>query len=151
MDSAPGRRGVFIVIAGGSRNVVDRTRSAGAGRAGRIRETYMVSSVWQRGRRQITGDHVESSAGTLNTEHKRMSITIHPELEARLRARAEAEGISVEAYVERIARADEAAEQELEALALEGFNSGDSIVADDKYWADKRARLIERHRKTGAW
>jgi hypothetical protein len=78
-----------------------------------------------------------------------MSLTIHPELEARLRARAEAEGLSVEAYVERIARDDEAAEQELEALALEGLNSGDSIVADDKYWADKRARLIERHQKTG--
>ena len=77
-----------------------------------------------------------------------MSLTIHPELEARLRARAEAEGLSVEAYVERIARDDEAAEQELEALALEGLNSGDSIVADDTYWADKRARLIERHQKT---
>ena len=43
----------------------------------------------------------------------------HPELEARLRSRAEAEGLSVEAYVERIARDDERAEQELEALALE--------------------------------
>ena len=31
-----------------------------------------------------------------------MSITIHPELEVRLRARAEAEGITVEAYIERI-------------------------------------------------
>ncbi len=39
-----------------------------------------------------------------------MSITIHPELEARLRARAETEGLSVEAYVERIARDDEQAE-----------------------------------------
>ena len=43
-----------------------------------------------------------------------MSITIHPELEARLRARAETEGLSVEAYVERIARDDEQTEQELE-------------------------------------
>ena len=40
-----------------------------------------------------------------------MSITIHPELEARLRARAEAEGLSIEAYVERIARDDERAER----------------------------------------
>ncbi len=38
-----------------------------------------------------------------------MSITIHPELEAMLRTRAEAEGITVEAYVERIARDDEQA------------------------------------------
>ncbi len=78
-----------------------------------------------------------------------MSITIHPELEVRLRARAEAEGLSVEAYVERIARDDERAEQELEALALEGLNSGDSIVADERYWEDKRRRLMERHEKTG--
>ena len=78
-----------------------------------------------------------------------MSITIHPELEARLRARAEAEGLSVEVYVERIARDDERAEQELEALALEGLNSGDSIVPDERYWANKRRRLIERHEKTG--
>ena len=33
-----------------------------------------------------------------------MSITIQPELEALLRARAEDEGITVEQYVERIAR-----------------------------------------------
>jgi hypothetical protein len=56
--------------------------------------------------------------------------------------RAEAEGLTVEAYVERIARDDEQAEQEFEALALEGLNSGESIVADDKYWAEKRARLM---------
>ena len=78
-----------------------------------------------------------------------MSITIHPELEAKLRARADAEGITVEAYVERIARDDEQAEQELEALALEGLNSGESIQADEKYWEEKRRRLIERQQKIG--
>ena len=78
-----------------------------------------------------------------------MSITIHPELEAKLRARADAEGLTVEAYVERIACDDERAEQELEALALEGLNSGESIVADEAYWDEKRRRLIERHQKTG--
>ena len=78
-----------------------------------------------------------------------MSITIDPELEARLRARAEAEGLSIEAYVERIARDDERAEEELETLALEGLNSGDSTVADERYWEQKRRRLIERHEQTG--
>jgi hypothetical protein len=78
-----------------------------------------------------------------------MSITIHPELEAKLRARAEAEGISVEAYVERIARDDQQAEQELEALALEGLNSGESIEGNLGYWEEKRRRLIERHQQTG--
>jgi hypothetical protein len=78
-----------------------------------------------------------------------MPITIHPELEARLRARAETEGLSVEAYVERIARDDEQAEQELETLALEGLDSGESIEGDEQYWDEKRRRLIERHQKTG--
>jgi len=79
-----------------------------------------------------------------------MSITIQPELESRLRARAEAEGLTVEAYIERIARDDQAAEEELEALALEGLNSGDSVEADERYWEEKRRQLIERLRKTGA-
>jgi hypothetical protein len=48
-----------------------------------------------------------------------MSIVIQPDLESRLRARAEAEGVTVQAYVERLARDDEAAEEELEALAQE--------------------------------
>jgi hypothetical protein len=77
-----------------------------------------------------------------------MIISIHPDLGARLRARAEAEELSVEAYVERIARDDERAEQELEALALEGLHSGESIMADEKYWENKRGRLNERHEKT---
>jgi hypothetical protein len=78
-----------------------------------------------------------------------MPIMIHPDLEERLRARAEAAGVSVETYIERIARDDQAAEDELEALAIEGLNSGDSIEADERYWAEKRQRLIDRHQKTG--
>ena len=78
-----------------------------------------------------------------------MSITIHPELEERLRARADAEGLSIEAYIERIAREDQQAEEELEALALEGLNSGESIEADERYWEAKRRRLMERHQKSG--
>ena len=74
-----------------------------------------------------------------------MSITIHPELEAKLRTRAEAEGVTVEAYVERIARDDQQAEEELEALALDGLNSGEPIEADERYWEDKRQRLTQRH------
>jgi len=79
-----------------------------------------------------------------------MSITINPELEARLRARADREGVTVEAYVERIARDDERAEQELEELALEGLNSGESVVPDENYWEEKRRRLIERQPGTCA-
>jgi hypothetical protein len=78
-----------------------------------------------------------------------MSITIHPDLETRLRARAAAEGLSVEAYVERIARDDEQAERELESLALDGLNSGEALEADEMYWERKRRRLVERHENTG--
>ena len=79
-----------------------------------------------------------------------MSITLHPVLEKRLRERAEAEGLTIEAYIERIARDDQQADEELEALALEGLNSGESIVVDERYWEDKRRQLIERHPKNGA-
>jgi len=63
-----------------------------------------------------------------------MSITIHPELESKRRARAEAEGLTVEAYLERVIAADEQAENELTALALNGLNSGEPIRADPAYW-----------------
>jgi plasmid stability protein len=78
-----------------------------------------------------------------------MPITIRPELEAKLRARAEASGVSVEANLERIARDDQAAHEELESLAIEGLNSGKSIEADERYWAEKRQRLVQRRHKTG--
>ena len=52
--------------------------------------------------------------------------------------------------MERIARDDEQAEQELELLGLEGLNSGESIVADEEYWEEKRRRLIERYQKNAA-
>ena len=78
-----------------------------------------------------------------------MSITIHPELEERLRARAAVEGLTIEAYVERIARDDQQAEEELQALALalEGLNSDESIEADQKYWEEKHQQLTARYQK----
>jgi hypothetical protein len=78
-----------------------------------------------------------------------MTITIHPELEGRVRARAEAEGLTVEAYVERLVRADQRAEDELEALALEGLNSGELIGVGPDYWEAKHRQLDERLSKTG--
>jgi len=73
-----------------------------------------------------------------------MSITIHPELESKLRARAEAEGLTIEAYLERVLEADEEAEKELTMLALEGLNSGEPIHANTTYWEEKHRRLDER-------
>jgi hypothetical protein len=78
-----------------------------------------------------------------------MTISIPAKLEMRLRARAEAEGLTVEAYVERLVRADQQAEDELEAMALEGLNSGEPIEVGPGYWEDKHRRLDERLNKTG--
>jgi hypothetical protein len=78
-----------------------------------------------------------------------MPITIDPKLEARLRERAEAEGLSVPAYVERLLNADQSAEEQLESLALEGLNSGTPIEVGPGYWEEKHRRLDERLKKTG--
>ena len=75
-------------------------------------------------------------------------ILISSALEARLRARAAAAGVSVETYLERIAREDQEAEEELEALALEGLHSGDPIDVGSGYWEEKHRRLEERLKKT---
>jgi hypothetical protein len=78
-----------------------------------------------------------------------MAITIDPKLEARLRERAEAEGLSITAYVERLVREDQAAEEELESLAREGLNSGEPVQVGPGYWEEKHRRLDERLKKTG--
>jgi len=70
-----------------------------------------------------------------------MSISIHPELETKLRARAQAEGLSDEAYLERLVRAEQSAEDELTALALEGLNSGEPVEIGPGYWETKHQRL----------
>jgi len=72
-----------------------------------------------------------------------MTITIDPMIEARFRARAEAAGLSVEAYIERLIDADQSAIEEIESLALEGLNSGDPIQVGPGYWEEKHRRLDE--------
>jgi hypothetical protein len=77
-----------------------------------------------------------------------MPITIDPKLEARLRERAEAEGLSVPEYVERLVNADQSAEEELASLAMEGLNSGDPIEIGSDYWEAKHRKLDERLKQT---
>jgi hypothetical protein len=78
-----------------------------------------------------------------------MTITIDAKLEIRLRERAEAEGLTIPAYLERLVEADQSAEDELEALALEGLASGDVIPVGPGYWEEKHRRLDDRLKKTG--
>jgi plasmid stability protein len=77
-----------------------------------------------------------------------MSISIHPQLETRLRARAEAEGLTVEAYLERIVRSEQSAEDVLTELALAGLDSGEPIEPGPGYWEAKHRSLDERLRGT---
>jgi len=77
-----------------------------------------------------------------------MSITIDPKLEALLRERAEAQGVSVTDYVEQLVNAEQSAEEELQSLPLEALNSGDPIQAGHGYWEEKHRRLDERLKNT---
>ena len=78
-----------------------------------------------------------------------MTIMIDPKLEARIREKAEAEGLTVSAYVERLVSADQVAEEELESLALEGLSSGPPNEVGPGYWEEKHRRLDERLKRTG--
>ena len=86
----------------------------------------------------------------METIGSRMSLAIHPELETKIRDRAEAEGLTIEAYLERLVRADQQGADELESLSLQGIQSGDPIQPGPSYWQEKHraldARLSKSHR-----
>jgi antitoxin ParD1/3/4 len=50
-------------------------------------------------------------------------------------------------YVRELVREDQKrrAERRLEALLLEGLNSGDPVEITPEYWESKRRQLIDRH------
>ena len=85
-----------------------------------------------------------------------MSISIHPELEARFRARAAAEGLTVEGYLERLLLTEQQAESELEASALEGLldeaeESGDYVGASNEDFdaMEREAQdLVRKHKSS---
>lgn len=78
-----------------------------------------------------------------------MTIAINPKLAARIREKAEAEGLSVDAYVERLVSADHTAEENLESLAVEGLTSGEPIEVGPGYWGNKHRSVDERLKRTG--
>ena len=63
---------------------------------------------------------------------------------ARLHEEADEEGLTVSAYVEQSLARREKAKGELEALALEGLNSGPPIEVGPDYWQGIHRRLNER-------
>jgi hypothetical protein len=73
-----------------------------------------------------------------------MPLTIPPALEEKLRHRADAAGISVESYIERIADEDRQSEAEWTSLITEGLTSGAPLPTGPDYWAEKHHRLTQR-------
>lgn len=55
-----------------------------------------------------------------------MTFTIPPELEKQVRERAQAEGLSFSAYLEKLIREDDLRESEIQAALNEGFEQLDS-------------------------
>jgi hypothetical protein len=74
-------------------------------------------------------------------DHETITITIDAKLESRLIQRAEAAGLTVSDYVARLVNAEQAAEEELESLALEGLNSGEPVEVGPGYWEEKHRTL----------
>ena len=83
-----------------------------------------------------------------------LNISLPQSLKDYVEGQVQAAGYSTPSeYVRELLRQDQQrrAEQKLEALLLEGLNSGDPIEITPEYWENKRRQLIERHaRKTGA-
>jgi hypothetical protein len=58
-----------------------------------------------------------------------MNLGFHPHLETKIRARAEAQGLSIEARLQRLVHADTQSDDELRTLALAGLDPGDPVGA----------------------
>lgn len=72
-----------------------------------------------------------------------MSLAIRHDLEMRIREQAEAEGVSVEAYLERLMVTEQRALEDLQKSALEGLSSGSLIEVGPTYWENKHKQLDE--------
>ena len=71
-----------------------------------------------------------------------MSITIHPELEATLRARAEEQGITIDAYLERLIQEEDAEIAHTEAILQEAVDSGSHIELTEAEWVRMEREAI---------
>ncbi len=63
-----------------------------------------------------------------------MSIALHPDLEATLRARAQEQGITVDVYLERLIQEEDAEIAHTEALLREASDSGGHIELTEAEW-----------------
>jgi hypothetical protein len=72
-----------------------------------------------------------------------MSMTIDPDLEARLRARAALVGITVDAYLERLMHDEDAEIGHTEALLQEAADSGDHSELTEEEWDRMERQALE--------
>lgn len=82
-----------------------------------------------------------------------LNISLPQTMKDFVEGQVEASGFSTPSeYIRALIRDDQKrrAEEKLEALLLEGLNSGEPIEITPEYWERKRTRLLERHnKKTG--
>ena len=82
-----------------------------------------------------------------------LNISLPQSLKEFVEAQVQQSGFSTPSeYIRNLVRDDQKrrAEEKLEALLLEGLNSGDPIEITPEYWEKKRTQLIQRHnKKTG--
>lgn len=79
-----------------------------------------------------------------------LNISLPEELREFVDERVKSRGYGTASeYIRELIREDRmrAAEEKLEALLLEGLDSGDPIEVTPEFWKELRAELRERHRK----
>ena len=78
-----------------------------------------------------------------------MNVSLSESLRAFAEERSRTGFSSASEYIRELIRRDqkEAAKEKLEALLIEGLESGDPIVVTENYWAKKRQALESRHAK----
>ena len=81
-----------------------------------------------------------------------MNVSLPESLRAFAEDRARQGFSSASEYIRELIRRDqrEAAKEKLEALLIEGLESGEPIVVTEDYWEKKRQELSRRHRKKKA-
>jgi hypothetical protein len=70
-------------------------------------------------------------------------MSIHPELESKLRSRAEVEGVTLDAYLERLLQEEDAAIAHTEALLQEAAESGDYLELTEREWDTMEREAME--------
>lgn len=81
-----------------------------------------------------------------------MVITIDPKLEEYIREQAAMEGLTVDAFIERLVAANQSAEEEIENLVLEALESGEPVQATSAFWEERHSKLDESlSRSSGRW